>query len=187
VESEWGYSTAGVTILQQAQYYSRIYLTNLMCKVPISVLYDWQDDGTNLSNGEDCFGVIQNGAQLRSDGGTLEGTGVYFIKPSYYALYETAYSLNGYTFSESLDAVSYLPHYAYASSPYVYLLRFVNGGSVKYALWSTEGPISLNLPASLFNCSLIRAVNAFGSAQIIAANPCFEVTATQTPQFLYPA
>ncbi|MGC8674683.1 MAG: hypothetical protein ACP5TI_06195, partial [Thermoprotei archaeon] len=115
IETEWGYTnTPGMfyaSLLDQARYDSRIYLVDLMSKLPITIIYSWNSAAySNVSM--DNFGVIQDVySPLKSEGGTLEGTGVYFIKPSYYALYETAYSLNGYTFSERVNATPYLPSY----------------------------------------------------------------------------
>ncbi|MGC8674719.1 MAG: hypothetical protein ACP5TI_06385, partial [Thermoprotei archaeon] len=92
--------------------------------------------------------------------------------------------LNGYTFSERVNATPYLPSYDSSFAASVYLLKFVNGGSVKYALWSTEGPIALNLPASLFSSTTITLTTAFGSPFTVTGVTSLNLTATGTPLFV---
>ncbi|MGC8614869.1 MAG: hypothetical protein ACP5UU_03540 [Thermoprotei archaeon] len=187
IETEWGYTnTPGMfyaNLLDQARYDSRIFLVNLMSKVPITIIYYW-NSGPSSSVPMDNFGIIQDTHEsLKDDGGTLEGTSVYFIKPSYYALYETTYSLNGYTFSQRINATPYLPSYDSSFASSVYLLKFVNGSSVKYALWSAEGPITLNFPASMFGSSSITVTTIFGSSTTVRGHS-FEVKASGTPEFI---
>lgn len=68
---EWGYSiskTAGEIPFyqrwrdfsgeEQAALMFRIYLTNLTANVPLTVIYDWRDNGTDPYNWEDHFGVV---------------------------------------------------------------------------------------------------------------------------------
>src|SRR5262249_8960505 len=60
VSSEWGYSSvAGVLSLdRQAELVVRAYLLNVMAGIPLSVIYDWQDDGPTPSDKEANFGLI---------------------------------------------------------------------------------------------------------------------------------
>ncbi len=154
-----------------------------MINVSITVIYNWRDSDTSISNYMPLsYGVTQN-IPTYSQGGPLHGTAVYFIKPSYYGLYETAYSLNGYTFSQRVNATPYLPPALSSSSFSVYLLKFVKGSSVRYALWSAGGAMALTLPESLFNSTSITVTTIFGSSTSMTGSS-FNVTASGTPEFI---
>jgi beta-glucosidase/6-phospho-beta-glucosidase/beta-galactosidase len=58
ISGEWGYSNinwdnARLSNEQQAQYLAREFLINLYQKIPVSIWYDWKNDGTN-PNGLPC-------------------------------------------------------------------------------------------------------------------------------------
>lgn len=60
VSSEWGYSSvAGVLSPdEQAQFVVRAYLLNVMAGIPVSIIYDWQDDGPLPTEKEANFGLL---------------------------------------------------------------------------------------------------------------------------------
>jgi polysaccharide biosynthesis protein PslG len=62
VSSEWGYSAWGGewTAERQADYVLRSYLLNLLAGVPVSILYDWQDDGPLPDDKEANFGLLDH-------------------------------------------------------------------------------------------------------------------------------
>jgi len=70
VSSEWGYAvTSGAaTAERQANYVTRVYLLNLLAGVPLSVVYDWQNDGTDPDDKEANFGVIDHSGVVKSAG-----------------------------------------------------------------------------------------------------------------------
>ncbi len=51
ISGEWGYSTTWMkrNANRQGKYLAREFLTNLMCRIPLSVWYDWHNDGTSGS------------------------------------------------------------------------------------------------------------------------------------------
>ena len=67
LSGEWGYSTAwnGFDEERQGKYLPRQWLVNLYNEVPVSVWYDWHDDGTNPKEGEHHFGTVHNEYQER--------------------------------------------------------------------------------------------------------------------------
>ena len=198
--SEWGYPTeyGGYSALTQAQYYCRMYLTDLMNGVPITVLYDLQDDGTSASNPEDCFGLVQSGAQTFSSGGPLnpEVSEVYFVKPSYYALFYLSYSLNGFSFCRayvngtpfsevSAGRFRYMLNASSTNGQGVYLLEFRRGDSVRYVVWSTVGEVSYELPGSYFNSTAITVSSVFGETHRVNASPSgFSLMVGETPEVI---
>jgi hypothetical protein len=60
ISGEWGYSSIWNNINEtvQAKFLPRELLINVMNDIPISIWYDWQDDGTDKKNQEDNFGTV---------------------------------------------------------------------------------------------------------------------------------
>ena len=60
LSGEWGYAwhTRGVSPETQAAYLARQQLSNLLNDVPLSIWYDWKDDGTNPGESEHHFGTV---------------------------------------------------------------------------------------------------------------------------------
>ena len=62
ISSECGYSTStnanGVSLETQAAYIVRMQLINLLNGVPISIWYDWKNDGIDLNEREHNFGTV---------------------------------------------------------------------------------------------------------------------------------
>ncbi|MGE5612471.1 MAG: cellulase family glycosylhydrolase [Bacillota bacterium] len=60
VSGEWGYSTAwgGMDEEKQANYIVRQRLMNLWMGVPLSIWYDWKDDGPDPKEPEHHFGTV---------------------------------------------------------------------------------------------------------------------------------
>lgn len=63
ISGEWGYSTAPAFYgaqfneIQQCQYLIRMVLINQYQGIPISIWYDWKNDGIDKNNGEHNFGI----------------------------------------------------------------------------------------------------------------------------------
>lgn len=162
VSSEWGYTTSGsygnkVDILTQAKYLTRMYLVNLMNKIPITIMYDWKDDGIDPSNSENSFGMIAN-EQINS---LFLGQESYFIKPAYYAVYNLAKNLNGFKFSERIDV---------ENDSSVYLLKFSNGLEQKFVIWTTshsEKELTIDLAKiNVTNVTKVELVRMFGESNV---------------------
>lgn len=73
--SEWGYSTAwkGYDDLKQADFLRRIIQLNRAQGVPLTIWYDWRDDGDDPANQEDRFGLVRRGP-----GGLFEPKPAFF-------------------------------------------------------------------------------------------------------------
>ncbi len=61
ISSEWGYSTVwtGMNEAKQANYLMRSFLLNKYYGIPISIWYDYRDNGTNPTNPEHHFGLLR--------------------------------------------------------------------------------------------------------------------------------
>jgi hypothetical protein len=62
VNSEWGYSSTGGAWTQQRQadYVTRLWLLDRMAGIPLSIIYDWWDDGPDPSQKEASFGLVDH-------------------------------------------------------------------------------------------------------------------------------
>ncbi len=60
ISSEWGASSRWVKSNDaiQARYLARELLVNLYQGIPLSIWYDWHNDGSNPKNSEDHFGLV---------------------------------------------------------------------------------------------------------------------------------
>jgi hypothetical protein len=162
LSGEWGYSElyAGLDKERQARYVARQYLINLRSGVPLSIWYDWKNDGTDPAEPEHYFGTVDH--ELRP-------------KPAYQAAKVLAEALAGYRFAFS----------AAQSGETAHLLAFRNGDAVKWVGWSTRTQDSVTLPdgssrpvtdmptiwdADSAQAALVRAVPEL-PAGIVPANP----------------
>lgn len=99
ISSEWGYSTLypGLSAkdeatreAKQGSYLARSFLANVASGIPISIWYDWRDDGTNPNETEDHFGTVRHAyksnatATTKTPGGSVPE--VFEPKPAYLAM-----------------------------------------------------------------------------------------------------
>jgi hypothetical protein len=90
LSGEWGYAShsKGVTPEVQAAYLVRQQLANLLYEVPISVWYDWKNDGPDPNEREHNFGTVT--ADLKP-------------KPAYQAVRTLTHELAGFRIAHRLD------------------------------------------------------------------------------------
>lgn len=129
VSGEWGYAThqrGGVSLETQAAFAVRQQLSNLLNEVPISIWYDWKNDGPDAAEREHNFGTVT--PDLKP-------------KPAYVAIRTLTHELAGYRIDRRLE----LP------SEKDYVLVLVNStGSRKLAAWTLGDThsVALDLPVS---------------------------------------
>jgi hypothetical protein len=65
IDSEWGYSVqpGEWTEARQAAYVTRLYLTDLLAGVPVTILYDLRNDGIDRDDKEQNFGLLDAGGK----------------------------------------------------------------------------------------------------------------------------
>jgi len=176
VSSEWGYCTGGsygnrVSTATQAEYVVRMFLINIMNGVNVSVFYDWKDDGSNIHDSEQNFGLIADYEGLKS----IYGRPAYFIKPAYYAIYTLTSQLNGFQFRGRVET----------GSREDYILVFENGDGVKkYVCWTTERAHKVRLS---IHAKTLEMVKLFGLKSIHKSESGeYELTLTSAPIFVLP-
>ena len=86
---EWGYTATAVSPEVQGTYIARMYLSNLVAGVPLTIWYDWHDDGTDPKEGEHHFGTTLH--EYREDKDL-----VYDPKPAYLAARTVSSALKGF-------------------------------------------------------------------------------------------
>jgi hypothetical protein len=135
LSAEWGYSTAWNNFNEeiQSKYLSRQWLTNLAADVPISIWYDWHDDGTDPKEPEHHFGTTNHEYQK-------DANPVYKPKLSYLAAKTFNETFRGFKFNKRLGV----------GDPDVYVFLFNNkNDEVKLAVWTTsKKPKSIVIPCS---------------------------------------
>lgn len=134
VSGEWGYSSAWPYMNEQKQgeMLAREWLTDVSNSIPLSIWYDWHDDGTNPKDPEAHFGTTKN----RYEAGHEP---VYQPKPAYLAARTLTSFFRDDRFSKRLAVGS--------SGDYV--LLFTGGARTRLAAWTTSSvPHDVTIPAS---------------------------------------
>jgi polysaccharide biosynthesis protein PslG len=138
ISGEWGYSSTanGVSPEVQAAFIVRQQLSNLLDGVPLSIWYDWRNDGTDPNENEHNFGTVT--PDLKP-------------KPAYTAINILTRELSGYRILRRKE-----------SNENDYVLVFVNArGGCKVAAWTTKKAhtSAFELP---FEAARIDGVDGFG-------------------------
>jgi hypothetical protein len=127
ISGEWGYSsnTKGVSQETQAAYIVRQQLSNLLNGVPVSIWYDWKNDGKDPNENEHNFGTVSVALQP---------------KPAYLAIQKLTQELSGYRIAFRRDT----------SNTNDFVLVLTNDlGRTKYAAWTVGTPHRVKLGSQL--------------------------------------
>lgn len=174
LSGEWGYSAAwdNYNEVEQGKMLPRQWLVNSMNGVPLSIWYDWHDDGTDPKEGEHHFGTVANPY--------LEGqTPPYAPKPAYLAAQTLVRALSSFHYNKRL----------WTGTPDDYVLLFsreVKGRTeTKLAVWTTSRtPHTVALPVA---AATFDATDMTGSASLVTAQSGkLTLTLTDSPQYLAP-
>lgn len=122
ISGEWGYSSAWRNMSEDRQgvMLARELLTNAANGIPISIWYDWRDDGADPAEAEHHFGIVRNAYSPGRDP-------IYEAKPAYLAARTLSGFFSGYKFAERLAV----------GSNDDYVLVFAKGGERRIAAWTT--------------------------------------------------
>lgn len=155
--SEWGYSLTWVSQEQQAAYFVRLFLINLANNLPLSIWYDWRDDGSDAKQIEDNFGIVTWNNQP---------------KIAYFAAQTLIQQLTGFRFTEQVSVASTAD----------YALLFTNGTAKKQVLWTTNTPHTISLPV---NQSSVTVTTMTGEQHSLSTtNGMLSLQLTNNPQYL---
>jgi hypothetical protein len=127
LNGEWGYSTftKGVSLQTQADFAVRQQLANLLSGVPLSIWYDWKNDGDDPNENEQNFGTVRSDLQP---------------KPAYLAMQKLTRQLAGYQIAQRLPL----------ADPKDYTLLCTNAaGSQTLVAWTLGAAHTTIIPGSL--------------------------------------
>ena len=126
LSGEWGYSSwqRGVSSETQAAFAVRQQLVNLLNGIPLSIWYDWKNDGNDPNENEHNFGTVTPDVKP---------------KPAYVAIRAMTQALSGFRVARRLSL----------ENPNDYLLLLTNSfGNQKLAAWTLGEPHSLSITLS---------------------------------------
>lgn len=172
IASEWGYTATSKwegTDQMQAMFVAREWLTDLSERIPISIWYDWHDDGADLHNTEDHFGLVR----FPYHAGQRP---VYTPKPAYWAARTLTHVLKDYRFARRLKVGS--------SDDYVLVFR--HGENVRLVAWTTaSSPHTVRIPVRAPGFTYIgyEGENKHFSS---SSNGRIAITLSSEPQYLVP-
>ena len=162
VSGEWGYSNlnwdnAILSDSVQAQYLIREFLINLYQQIPVSIWYDWKNDGTDPTNREHNFGIVENNLQP---------------KTATFALRTLTGNLSGYRIESRMNLGD--------TNDYAFVLR--NGQSLAWAFWTMNTAHSRTLPSAADNG---RRLGMLGdSNRVNWTSTGYAATLRPTPQYM---
>jgi hypothetical protein len=166
---EWGYSSAMFPPEQQAKLLARQWLFNLSMNVPVSIWYDWRDDGTDPRNVEHRFGVVENAY-------AKDRTPPLTPKPAYHAAKTLTTQLDGFTFAKRLPM----------ESKDDFVLLFTRGEETRFAAWTkSDKPRTISFP---FELARVRVTDFLGnpSADIPIEDGKVTIELSDGPTYLRP-
>jgi hypothetical protein len=172
LSGEWGYSAAwgNYDEAKQGKMLPRQWMINLLNNVPVSIWYDWHNDGTDPKEAEHNFGTVDNKYFAGRDP-------VYNAKPAYRAAQTFVNTLRGFRFNKRL----------WTGRDDEWVMLFNKGDEVRLAVWTTDSkaPHSLSLPAS---SGTFRVVGHTGQvlSPLTATNEQLEVEVNDEPKYLLP-
>jgi hypothetical protein len=168
ISGEWGYSSAwrGMTEEKQAALLSRELLTNAANGIPISVWYDWRDDGSDPAAAEHHFGLVRNSYQAGRDQ-------VYEPKPVYLAAKTFSDYFNGYIFEQRLPI----------GRDDDYILVFSKSGDRRFAAWTTSGTAHrVDIPMDQSEFKIIRHTGE-STASVSSGPTGFSIEVSTQPAY----
>jgi hypothetical protein len=160
ISGEWGYSAVkGITVEKQAELIAREFLVNQANHIPLSIWYDWINDGPDPKEKEHNFGTMYHD---------------FTEKPAYKAVKVLSTQLNGYHFAALLDS----------GSDKDYLALFANGKDTCVAAWTTGDPHKLVLPV---DAEKFASVSLLGDrSELAAKDGKLEFEVSQAVRYIKP-
>jgi polysaccharide biosynthesis protein PslG len=174
ISGEWGFSSVwgGFDVDRQGKYLPRQWLTNLSNDVPLSIWYDWHDDGTDPKDGECHFGTVLHAEHAGQDP-------LYTPKPAYLAARTLTTVLKGYRLNKRLGV----------GTADDYVLLFARDGTpaeVALAAWTTaKEPREVLIPASA-GTFRVRGHTGEDLPDAPADKAGLKLTLTDAPKYLTP-
>jgi polysaccharide biosynthesis protein PslG len=171
ISGEWGYSSAwaGMNEEKQAALLARQFLTNVANGIPLSIWYDWQDDGSGPAEAEHHFGLMR----YRSE----RSTQALEAKPAYLAAKTLMANLRGFVFQQRLTV----------GSDDDYVLVFSQGSERRYVAWTISSTLHrVTIPQITGLRNVTRLTGESGGTRAPNSG-ALSVDLTTSPLYLNPA
>ena len=162
ISGEWGYSNINwdkskLTEQQQADYLVRMFLINSYQNIPVSIWYDWKNDGTDPNEREHHFGTVKHDLNP---------------KAAYLAAKVLLSTLAGYSIKERFNL----------GNENDFAFKLTNGNSEAVAFWTLGPKHNISLPIDPTEVTL---VGIYGGKVIINwKTEHLNLRAEQSPQYL---
>ncbi len=162
ISGEWGYSNINwdksrLTEQQQADYLVRMFLINSYQKIPVSIWYDWKDDGTDPNEREHHFGTVHHDLNP---------------KAAYLAAKVLSSTLTGYSIKQRIDL----------GNENDFAFKLTNGNREAVTFWTLGPRHNVTLPIEPTEVTL---VGIYGGKVIINwKTKDLNLHAEQSPQYL---
>jgi polysaccharide biosynthesis protein PslG len=171
LSGEWGYSSAWTDVdeTHQGKMLARQWLTNLACEVPLSIWYDWHDDGQDPKDPEHHLGTVHYPYDPARHP-------VYEPKPAYLAAQALTMALDGFAFQKRIVL----------ESAEDYALVLTKGDESRLAVWTTAAsPHAVRIPVSP---GRFHVVGYTGQSlpPLTADSHGLRMTVLDAPQYLVP-
>jgi len=168
LSGEWGYSAAwkNYDAPKQGKMLARQWLINAAEHIPLSIWYDWHDDGKDPKEPEHHFGAVAFDYHPAREP-------VYDPKPAYHAAQTLTQVLGGYRFTRRITAG--------AADDYV--LLFSKGNESRLAVWTTAQTHEVKIPSGMFECDVVDHLGK-QLAPIKMQGQSLVVTLTDAPLYL---
>ncbi len=162
ISGEWGYSNINwdksrLTEQQQADYLVRMFMVNSYQKIPVSIWYDWKNDGTDPNEREHQFGTVKHDMNP---------------KAAYLATKVLTTILAGYSIQQKIDL----------GNENDFAFKLTNGNREAVAFWTLGEKHNVTLPIDPTEVTL---VGIYGGKVIINwKTEHLNIRAEQSPQYL---
>lgn len=172
LSGEWGYSSGWRNFddALQGRYLARQWLVNVSNGVPISIWYDWHDDGPDPKEPEHHFGTVYHSYRAGE-------TPVYAPKPAYLAAKTLTSVLAGYRYEKRLDAGNADDH----------VLAFRKGNARRVVAWTTAKKahsVKVTLPSGKYD--VITHTGEGAGEPAVSQGDSLEVQIDESPRYLVP-
>jgi polysaccharide biosynthesis protein PslG len=169
VSGEWGYSSGWNKFdeTRQGKMLPRQFLVNLAHEVPLSIWYDWHDDGQDVKEPEHHFGTVHFNCEP-------DRRPIYTPKPAYTAAQTLTTMLDGFRFDKRLPQP--------ADDDYAYV--FTTGSQRRFAAWTTAQPHPVKIATGQGQFTVVSYLGE--KSQATAHDGSVKITLTDAPQYILP-
>jgi hypothetical protein len=163
LSGEWGYAThrKGLALDLQAAFAVRQQLANTLQGIPLSIWYDWKNDGPDRDDAEHNFGLVDEHLEP---------------KPAYKAVQVLTRELSGFSVCKRLPL----------DQPQDYVLLCTNrSGAVKLAAWTSGEAHAVGLKLQSAGRVQIEGAGGLGTAFVTdASDGVLNLNLAAMPQYL---